>query len=1242
VAVFPGSPPASKYVKVELNLAGSWTDITSYVQHRSAVAIQNMGRADEQSSIAASQLTLTLKNDGRFTPKNASGAYYPNILRNTQIRVSFNATSVAPLGTADGTFETGVASWTPASATFAQSSAQAHGGRFSGLLTVTGTPSQAFVRPALAASAPVTAGTSYTASGWLYSAAGYGNAGFAIDWYTSGGAYLSTSSGTTAAIAAGTWQFYQVTGTAPATAAFGEYGPTIGGNPPAGTAVFLDDAAMVPAVNFYAGYRFHGEISSWPPAWDASQRDTYVTITASGIWRRIRQAQAPIGSPCSRYVKGLTGTSVPATWWAMEDGNDSTAFVTGVGAGAAAAITGTPSFAADTVSFPGSDALPQFNGARVTANVSSAATPTNTVVRFAFSAPATGEGYGGGTYTGGGELCKVLSPSATVKRYDISLVGNQLKLSAYTSTSGGATTFTGTITTKVNGTPVLVSLEITPSGGSVNWALKIIKPGAGAVLDSVSGTRATSAIAAVTQVVLNGQGRIFDSAAGQLGVWYAVPSLTTAAAALGGYAGEFAVDRFTRLCGEFGIATSVIGSASAAMGPQPDDTLANVLQQIEDTDGGLLYETRDQFGLGYRTLGSLQDQAVAVTLNQAAGVLGDTPQPTYDDQLIRNQITVTNTDGYAALAQLTSGAISIQAVPNGVGVYAGTASTNASSHSQVNAIAQQKLFQGCTDEVRYPTVVMQMARAQAGPLFSPVPALRPGDYLQLTNMPSFAGGGTSKQLAWGYSETIGHNSWVITFNTIPELPFETTFSPGVYSVTQAPAAGVAQGSTVGGSGSISAGQIGSGAALPATISARTIGGTTSFISAATPYDWSFSVSGVPADVTYFICTEDQALPISAGDTFSSTSGLGGPFTVTSVDPPSGGNVTVHYTPDATSVMSTGTVQGGKEGDTWVNTSGGNQVNLWHNGAWSPVTWTASSVIAASSVTSGLLAAGSVIAGTIAAGAIDGMTISGAQFIAYGSNGQILIYSGTPALGNLIGSDSAANYTDSYGNLALAGRTSYYLSGGTYFAVSVYQGSIIVSTASAAGGPYTQQSSLIGSTAGRMLLQTPAGYSAPLSSSQADNTPATTTASGFTRMSKNWTIPANDAQAGTLYRVTAWGDGHTASTSGTLSVLNMNLSGGNAQATYPTASQGTNLNLFWRAEGSLLIGTTGPSGSGTFNLSFHISSGGSGGYSACGDATAVAYDTTISNTFAVFAGWGTGSVTAQTLTCRGSLFERLGN
>lgn len=83
---------------------------------------------------------------------------------------------------------------------------------------------------------------------------------------------------------------------------------------------------------------------------------------------------------------------------------------------------------------------------------------------------------------------------------------------------------------------------------------------------------------------------------------------------------------------------------------------------------------------------------------------------------------------------------------------------------------------------------------------------------------------------------------------------------------------------------------------------------------------------------------------------------------------------------------------------------------------------ASGTITASNIASGTITAGLLAAGIVKAGIVDGTTISGAQFIAHGTSGEVLVYSGTPATGNLIGSWSATSGTDSVSNNFPAGLT----------------------------------------------------------------------------------------------------------------------------------------------------------------------------------------------------------------------------
>lgn len=215
-------------IKVEILLNGTWTDITSYVYYRDPIHITR-GRPDESQQVNPQQAVLTLNNrDGRFSPNNTNGAYYPFVTRNVQLRISIvNSSSVTQ--------------------------------------------------------------------------------------------------------------------------------------------------------QVYTGYRFWGEVSSWPPQWDPTGSDIYVQITASGVLRRYSQG-AKIGSPLRRYYAGLINTNnqfAPIAVWPCEDQSGTSEFASLVSGIAAGTFTGAPGFGSDGT-FGGSDPIPAFSSSEWHFTTGSAVSPPGT------------------------------------------------------------------------------------------------------------------------------------------------------------------------------------------------------------------------------------------------------------------------------------------------------------------------------------------------------------------------------------------------------------------------------------------------------------------------------------------------------------------------------------------------------------------------------------------------------------------------------------------------------------------------------------------------------------------------------------------------------------------------------------------------------------------------------------------------------------------------------------------------
>jgi hypothetical protein len=937
----------------------------------------------------------------------------------------------------------------------------------------------------------------------------------------------------------------------------------------------------------YSGYQFWGEVTEWPPTWDESGRDVYAPITASGIWRRLSQSTKRLGSPYTRYCNiTIRNAWTLASYWPMEDGSGSTTFANLVTTQAAMTVTaGTPTLASVSA-FPGSDAIPALNGASLQGLVSTTANPTNVIWRFNMFLPSGGD-------TGASGAIARMNTSGTVARVEVSLSasgGGPLVITGFNSS--GTQIFTGSSTLSVWGIPLMVQVGLTQSGSNVSWSLRTILPNGTVANTSVTGSVAGT-VDDVTGVNFNVASAKYKGAgAGQCVVIYGNPNIVDAAAAMSGWTGEFAGARFLRVCAEAGVPAVLNGSSTSGttMGPQVDDTLANVLQAVEATDGGLLYETRTQFGLGYRTLATLQNQSSSLTLNYAAQQLSAPLSPVDNDALIRNDVTLTNYDGYSVRAYLATGARSIQSPPNGVGAgYERTGNVSSTSHSQVNALAEQLLNSGVVSDPRYPTVTVNLARVTTASLFSAVPSMGIGDYLTLANIPAYGGAATQKQLIWGWTMVLSAFTWTITFNTIPEAPFESGFAPGTAVTGQVPGTPT----TVSQAGSVSGAQIAEDAislfSLAQEVLTFQFGGITSTISSSAPSS--------PAD-----------------------------------------------------------------GNLWFDSSNGYQIKRWDatGGSWVPVVFDGANILGAGTITAGLIAANAVIAGNIAAGVVtatqlaagivkagivDGTLISGAQFVAYGTTGEILVYSGTPATGNLVLSVSAMAGTDGHSNAYPAGIGIFNSSSKFTTLQASSAGNLTLGSGSSGGGGLevaTQATTPVSvnsifyadGNSSPAYRKGPAGFNGQLSMAKTDDSSITNTTASYIPITAIWPIPAGDALATTTYRLTCWG---VATYTGTAQNIGFRgyFSGTNEGAwTFPASF--VTASTCWRVEYIINVLSAGAGGTAQYTLTAWLNNSSGVGASSSPQA----FDTTVSNTMHVEGTFATGATTVA-LTCYGSIFERLG-
>jgi hypothetical protein len=138
-----------------------------------------------------------------------------------------------------GTFEAGVAAWTATDSSVVQSGAQANSGSFSALLTVIGTPAQAYMRAYGASAVPISPGVDYRTTMWVRSPDAL-EVLPAVDIYDAGSGYIGGAYPSSQFLVPNTWTQLTLDFTAIPLSAFAVYGPTIVGGTN-GQELYVDD-----------------------------------------------------------------------------------------------------------------------------------------------------------------------------------------------------------------------------------------------------------------------------------------------------------------------------------------------------------------------------------------------------------------------------------------------------------------------------------------------------------------------------------------------------------------------------------------------------------------------------------------------------------------------------------------------------------------------------------------------------------------------------------------------------------------------------------------------------------------------------------------------------------------------------------------------------------------------------------------------------------------------------------------
>ncbi len=532
-------------------------------------------------------------------------------------------------------------------------------------------------------------------------------------------------------------------------------------------------------------FRFHGEVPSWPTTYDITAVDVRVRIGAAGQMRRLFQGSQALRSAFFRaYALGYAAAPRPVAYWPCEDGQNSGSIASGLPGGAPMALSGQapPTFASNT-SFACSTPLPLLSASIWTGAIPAYTVGSANVLRFLMFIPLTGA-------FDTGVLARMYT-AGTVARLDLqygAASDGQLSLSGYDGTGTQLFT-TGYVGTGIsgggpvgfNGLPVFVSMELQTSGSDVLYTISFapllaVAGAYGIYFTPGFGTLSTADTGHATQVIVNPDGHFNDTAVGHVIYQSAHDLLTDTSFQLNANIGETAGARFTRLCTEQGVTAVLAGSSEpTSMGYQLSDTFANLIQESADSGAAPLYEARDQLALVLRGRPSLYNQTARLTLDHSANQLSAPLVPVDDDAITRNDVTVRRIGGSSNQQTLTSGALSTQPPPDGVGGYPTSYNLSLSSDSLLPDHAGWRLHLGTTDRPRYPQIAVNLRH----PTFTGDPVMMAaalsvevGDRIVIINPPPFLPPDPISLIVQGYSETLGTWEHDIVFNCSPEEPYE--------------------------------------------------------------------------------------------------------------------------------------------------------------------------------------------------------------------------------------------------------------------------------------------------------------------------------------------------------------------------------------------------------------------------------------------------------------------------------------
>jgi hypothetical protein len=516
--------------------------------------------------------------------------------------------------------------------------------------------------------------------------------------------------------------------------------------------------------------RMTGEVPAWPPTRDLSGNDNYVSITPSGVMRRMDAGNKPQDSALLRYIRAHG----PLECWPLADGVETTG---------GRPLYGSPDMRLDLDSGTatpkwGEGSLADWIEPVVLLPSGSNGKLRGTVKRASAAASGWSVDF---FFNGKQDMDFTIADYGDMTDDDhrvgwtvgLDVSADQLTL---TSVSVGDTTSSVALQATINSAGVFdgrlhhIRLTTTTAGPAfevfVDGVSRASGTATGYTSEAVYFVRPTWFYASVTQDI---------PAVGYITYWgSSAPSAAAVYQAATGHQGERAGDRIERLAAESGYAASVAGEAvyQQPMGIQGRNKLIGLLNEAAATDFGYLLEARDRNEVIYRGSSTLWNQPPALVLDFSAGLISAPFRPVDDDKLTENDVSVRRQYGsFFGRQVLEEGELSVRDFPDGVGRYDTEYTYSLNTDRQADQVASMRLHLGTYNGVRYSRLTLNLANDRVHAMIDDILRVDVGDKIRLTHLPADHGPDDVDVLVTGYTEEAGPAGWTITFTCVPAEPW---------------------------------------------------------------------------------------------------------------------------------------------------------------------------------------------------------------------------------------------------------------------------------------------------------------------------------------------------------------------------------------------------------------------------------------------------------------------------------------